>query len=345
MGVRAGLTYREPSLVALWCCWIALGGVALTTVVLTGPLGVITLVASLTPVVLACCFALVVGRYLRIKLRTTLAWTAAGAAVAAPIAGVFSLATLPLGLAEFAAAVVVAPIVEELAKVWVAKSFVAARSRVAIVASAACVAGGFAALEDVLYLAGSEGEVYVTTLVARCVLSPLIHITFTVVAVLGWHRGGTTRWVCVVGGMLLHASWNLTMSSETPAGTFLLVAAAFSSITVVVCASMWEWQRVTLRRAMAAEHDPVLCRLVTGFDEHSSLRRIPVHMRSYALGIAELRAATALGEPFLPPSAMQAWIPRPIAALPHPASGWAPPSGVWEDPSAPWPPPVVRDSP
>lgn len=344
--MRAGLTYREPSLGALWCCWIALGGVALTTIVLTGPLGVVTLVASLTPVVLACCFALVVGRYLRIKLRTTLAWTAAGAAMAAPIAGVFSLATLPLGIAELAAAVVVAPIVEELAKVWVAKSFVAARSRVAIIASAACVAGGFAALEDVLYLAGSEGEEYVTTLIARCVLSPLIHIAFTVVAVLGWHRGRTTRWVCIVSGMLLHASWNLTMSSETPAGTFLLVAAAFSSIPVVVCASMWEWQRVTLGKAMAATNDPVLRKLVTGFDENGSLRWIPPHMRSSALGVAELRAATALDEPFLAPSMMQARTPQhAIAASSYQVPSWPPQLDAGQEQAPPWPPPIVRDAP
>jgi hypothetical protein len=334
VGVRAGLTYREPSLIALWCCGLALGVVAVVTIVLTGPLGVVTLAASLTPVVLACGFALVVGRYLRIKLRTTIAWTAVGAAAAAPIAGVFSLATLPLGLSSLAGAVIVAPVVEELAKIGVARRFVGARSRVALIASAACVAGGFAAIEDVLYLAGSEGE-YVTTLVARCVISPLVHVAFTVVAVLGWHRGGARRWACVVGGVLLHASWNLTMSSATPGGTLLLLAAAFSAIPVVVCASMWEWQRDTLRRGSVVIHDPLYRKLVTTFNESSVLYAVPPRMRGSAIAVSELRAAELLNEPFVSPSVKQAWVPRyvppqQVPLFPVRSSEHAPP---------PWPPP------
>ncbi len=335
VGVRAGLTYREPSLVAMWCCGLALGAVALVTIAVTGPLGVVTLAASLTPVVLACGFALVVGRYLRIKLRTTIAWTVVGAAAAAPIAGVFSLATLPLGLSSLAGAVVVAPVVEELAKVGVARRFVGARSRVALIASAACVAGGFAAIEDVLYLAGSEGGMYLTTLIARCVLSPLVHVAFTVVAVLGWHRGGVRRWACVGGGVLLHASWNLTMSSATPGGTLLLLSAAFSAIPVVVCASMWEWQRDTLRRGSVGIHDPLYRKLVSTFDESSVLYAMPPHMRSSAITVSELRAAELLNEPFVSPSVKQAWVPRyvppqQVSLFPVRSSENAPP---------PWPPP------
>jgi RsiW-degrading membrane proteinase PrsW (M82 family) len=226
-----------------------LGVLVIASVFGNGVLAPLTIAASLVPAVLGGALALIVGRYLRLPVRVVVYWCVAGMTVAAPLAALASLGIAGSSLSTLAFAVVVAPVTEELVKLVVARSVAPDRSRVVMLAAACCVAGGFAATEDALYLTAALADgTYVSTMIARCLLSPLVHIAFSAVVVLGVHRGRLVQIACVLAGILLHASWNLSTSS--PNNTlvlFVVMAITFAAVPIVVVGVSVAWQRSVIQ--------------------------------------------------------------------------------------------------
>ncbi len=131
-----------------------------------------------------------------------------------------------------AAAVISAPIVEELMKVR-GISYAAKREQIDSPLDGAVYAGyvglGFAAVENVIYFSNAVSEDALgLTFVVRGLLSPLAHPYFCAWAGLAVGRAvaaGRSRRLAVLRGLLvgipLHASWNLAAS--VPALAFLLL--------------------------------------------------------------------------------------------------------------------------
>jgi len=155
-----------------------------------------------------------------------------GPAVATPPAGCEAELTAILrdaahnpvvALAVFGLAVVIAPMIEELAKAaGVARRRPASRAQAWV--WGACTGAGFGVLEAVLYGAlGLNLAVWSTTLLARA-CATLMHATMTAVAGVGWYAGTVEGdWRTAARNLVLamagHGAWN--------ALTFLAVWAAF----------------------------------------------------------------------------------------------------------------------
>jgi len=154
-----------------------------------------------------------------------------GAGVSVLVASVVNEA-VAAGAGTLAAAVVSAPIVEEVMKV-LGVSFAAKRGHIDSPLDGAVYAGyvalGFAAVENVVYFIGAiENDELALTFVMRGLLSPLAHPYFTVWAGLAIGTAaarGSSRAFAIARGLLvaipLHSAWNL--SASAPALAVLLL--------------------------------------------------------------------------------------------------------------------------
>ena len=156
-----------------------------------------------------------------------------------------------------AAAVISAPLVEELTKgLGVLLVFLIWRrtinGTIDGVVYAAFTAAGFAFVENILYFV--QGWEYVGTIfVTRGILSPFAHLTFT--ACTGVAIGVSSRrrsqyawaWMALVGlvgAILLHATWNGFVTANF--GVYLLLQFPFYAL----CIGLVSWLRWSERRSM-----------------------------------------------------------------------------------------------
>jgi hypothetical protein len=218
-----------------------------------------------------------------------------GVAFAAPLGAVGSLVVVPLGLGDFAAAVFVAPIVEEVAKLFVAVR-IAGKRRFLVMPAALCVAAGFGFIEDALYLTSStDMSEYVTTMVLRCGITPLLHPAFSCVAALG-HQRRRTRVLALVAAMLLHALWNYHASEYSVFATFLLLAVAMSAIPLLLVISETRRQRSQLRQWVGSlEFDPAVIAVALEPRARASVAHLQPVNQAVARAWATTAAETALG--------------------------------------------------
>jgi protease PrsW len=239
--------------------WIAIAAAIIVSGILVDSLAGDALAATLAayaPLPLYIALALWLDRYEPEPwwlLSKCVVWGATVAILAALIVNDAAFAFLALGVgldgADVLTAVLVAPIVEELAK-GAALVLLFRRSRHDFdgvtdgVVYATMVGLGFAASENVLYYGRAYAEGLLgATLVARGIVAPYAHPFFT--ALFGIALGAATatrgalRIVLPVVGMLaaiaLHALWNLAALADALAAVYVLIMApTFVAILALV---------------------------------------------------------------------------------------------------------------
>ena len=198
----------------------------------------VALTAALVPVMMVFLAVWWLDRFTpqpRITLVYSFAWGAAGSVMLTMvIGGVFSWLITPEDAAEtatqFLSVVIQAPVVEEATKsagllvllLW-RRRFIA--SPIDGVVYAALIAGGFAFTENILYFgrafqeaqAAGDAAAFWQTFIARGLLSPFAHVSFTSLCGLGLGIAAEQRSIMLnfglgLGGlslgMCLHALWN-----------------------------------------------------------------------------------------------------------------------------------------
>jgi RsiW-degrading membrane proteinase PrsW (M82 family) len=162
-------------------------------------------------------------------------------------------------------AVVMAPIFEEIAKtVFLVAIVLLARRHfegpLDGMMYGSLVGAGFAFTENLLYLGGAYAEAQtgglIATFVVRCVMSPLLHSSFSALAGLsiGFAARRGTWWMTalmwipgLICGMILHGIWNGT---STVLGSGLGGLAVMLGLSVVIAGGWWTtmvvlWHRET----------------------------------------------------------------------------------------------------
>jgi RsiW-degrading membrane proteinase PrsW (M82 family) len=249
----------------------------------------LSFVAAVIPTILYAIAFYLADRYEREPVRLTIlafAWGALPAAVVSLISEV--VIGIPFqdppwtALNPFFSAVIVGPIVEEIAKAiallalyhWLSSEFDGVLDGVTY---GALIGFGFAMTENFLYYAGAFGEgglrLFGQLVVLRGIVFGLNHAVYTAMTGIGlgmarMKRGRFDRWrfglLGLFGAMLIHAAHNFgaLVSQATVAGTGIsvMVAALGASSVIVVLKMARDRELVWIRDELVAEIGTLLSR-------------------------------------------------------------------------------------